>query len=55
MKAYPTWLEDKPIDFMADLGREAAFQKLKKQEKKKHRDTTSVKQKVINGTRSSFC
>lgn len=26
MEAYPTWLEDKPIDFVADLGREAAFQ-----------------------------
>lgn len=29
MEAYPARLEDKPVDFMADLGGEAAFQKLK--------------------------
>lgn len=29
MEAYPAWLEDKSIDFVADLGCEAAFQELK--------------------------
>lgn len=30
-EAYPARLEDKAVHFVTDLGREAAFQKLKKQ------------------------
>jgi len=40
MEAYPARLEDKPVDFMADLGREAAFKKLKNRKKG---NTASVK------------
>lgn len=32
MLSYPTWLKDESVHFMADLGSEAAFQKLKHRE-----------------------
>lgn len=34
MEAYPARLEDEPINFVTDLGREAAFQKLKNKQKR---------------------
>lgn len=34
MEAYPARLEDEPVNFVTDLGREAAFQKLKNKQKR---------------------
>lgn len=34
MEAYPARLEDEPVNFVTDLGREAAFQQLKNKQKR---------------------
>lgn len=34
MEAYPARLEDEPVNFVTDLGREAAFQQLKSKQKR---------------------
>lgn len=46
MEAYPARLEDEPVNFVTDLGREAAFQQLKNKQKrgsslKKEQNTAS--------------
>lgn len=49
MKTYPAWLEDKPVDFVADLGREAAFQELGgKEEKKQKKEYILSKTKLVS-------